>query len=285
MSTDNHTQIEYGAPIDTPVVNAPLGQLDAAIGNRLNLTTTQKASLVAALNEVKNLLDTKKLDDLAQPDDNTDLNASTARHGLLPKLNGDANSVLGGDGTWVPGGGSGSSSGHIIEDNGTPMEQRSTLNFTGDAVDVSDDGVEGKTIVHITSNPVGGSSGQVQFNDGGEMAGDVDLTFDQAANMFSIGVSTGAGKMQIGYSGSAAPDTPGAGTGLLYIPPSGKLHFKNAAAEDIELGETLTVSDGDALSYTGIKEIQYPDLNISQPSTGIVQVVGGYNPFMAEFFM
>jgi hypothetical protein len=48
-----------------------------------------------------------KLDDLGVPDDNTDLDATTARHGLLPKLDGDVGHVLRGDGTFgtVPGGG------------------------------------------------------------------------------------------------------------------------------------------------------------------------------------
>lgn len=41
-----------------------------------------------------------KLDDLATPDDNTDLDASTARHGLLRKLSGGTTVYLRGDGTW-----------------------------------------------------------------------------------------------------------------------------------------------------------------------------------------
>ncbi len=41
-----------------------------------------------------------KLDDLASPDDNVDLNASTLAHGLLPKLSGSASDVLRGDGTY-----------------------------------------------------------------------------------------------------------------------------------------------------------------------------------------
>lgn len=49
-----------------------------------------------------------KLDDLAAPDDNTDLNASTSWHGLLPKLSGIASNVLKGDGTWGAGGAGGS---------------------------------------------------------------------------------------------------------------------------------------------------------------------------------
>jgi hypothetical protein len=41
-----------------------------------------------------------KLDDLAAPDDNTDLNSDTDSHGLLPKLSGDSDTYLTGVGTW-----------------------------------------------------------------------------------------------------------------------------------------------------------------------------------------
>lgn len=42
-----------------------------------------------------------KLDDWAAPDDNTDLNASTGTHGLLPKLSGNSAQYLSGAGTWT----------------------------------------------------------------------------------------------------------------------------------------------------------------------------------------
>jgi hypothetical protein len=45
--------------------------------------------------------DAIKLDDLATPDDNTDLNATTGRHGLLPKLGGGTTNFLRADGTWA----------------------------------------------------------------------------------------------------------------------------------------------------------------------------------------
>ena len=50
-----------------------------------------------------------KLDNMLAPDDNTDLNATTARHGLLRKLDGDIGHVLRADGAFgtVPGGGGG----------------------------------------------------------------------------------------------------------------------------------------------------------------------------------
>jgi hypothetical protein len=54
--------------------------------------------------------DAIKLDDLASPDDNTDLNASTSAHGLLPKLGGGTTNYLRADGTWAaPAGGGGGS--------------------------------------------------------------------------------------------------------------------------------------------------------------------------------
>jgi hypothetical protein len=43
-----------------------------------------------------------KLDDFAAPDDNTDLNATTGAHGLLPKLGGGTTDFLRADGAWAP---------------------------------------------------------------------------------------------------------------------------------------------------------------------------------------
>ncbi len=49
---------------------------------------------------IEKLTDGLKLDDLQPPDDNTDLNASTLNHGLMPKLDGNGSHYLAGDGTW-----------------------------------------------------------------------------------------------------------------------------------------------------------------------------------------
>jgi hypothetical protein len=51
--------------------------------------------------------DAIKLDDLATPDDNTDLDATTGYHGLLPKLTGNVSVFLSGQGTWIAPAGSG----------------------------------------------------------------------------------------------------------------------------------------------------------------------------------
>jgi hypothetical protein len=53
--------------------------------------------------------DSIKLDDLAAPDDNTDLDATVSAHGLLPKLGGGTTNFLRADGTWAaPAGGTSS---------------------------------------------------------------------------------------------------------------------------------------------------------------------------------
>lgn len=46
--------------------------------------------------------DALPLDDLAEPSDNTRLDATTSAHGLLPKLSGNSGEALRGDGTWGP---------------------------------------------------------------------------------------------------------------------------------------------------------------------------------------
>lgn len=49
---------------------------------------------------VEKLTDGLKLDKLEEPDDNTKLDASINKHGLLPKLSGNSTTYLCGDGSW-----------------------------------------------------------------------------------------------------------------------------------------------------------------------------------------
>src|SRR6056297_2547662 len=63
-----------------------------------------KAALTHATRHQSGGADAIKLDDLASPDDNTDLDASSTAHGLLPKLPDDATKRLDGTGSWVDGG-------------------------------------------------------------------------------------------------------------------------------------------------------------------------------------
>ena len=72
-----------------------------APNNATYVTTTANSTLT---NEV--LTSSLKIDDFAAGDDNTDLDSSTSRHGLLLKLGGGTTNFLRADGTWnAPSGG------------------------------------------------------------------------------------------------------------------------------------------------------------------------------------
>jgi len=90
-----------------------LAQLDAGIATITMLNThaglTTGVHGVGAGTVAKTAdITATKLDDFTAPDDNTDLNASTSKHGLLPKLDNTATNYLNGTGAWsVPAGGGG----------------------------------------------------------------------------------------------------------------------------------------------------------------------------------
>ena len=64
--------------------------------------TTWKKSLITRLwTWIMGKLSTFKIDDLAEGEDNTDLNTNTSRHGLCPKLTGNNEHFLRGDGTFA----------------------------------------------------------------------------------------------------------------------------------------------------------------------------------------
>lgn len=67
--------------------------------NLLNLPTSMTPTTHATSHQSGGS-DAIKLDDLAAPDDNTDLNASTSKHGLLPKLSNVATEFLNGTGAF-----------------------------------------------------------------------------------------------------------------------------------------------------------------------------------------
>ena len=79
---------------------------EVSLGTGLAMTGTVLSSTLEDKHKTKHERggdDAIKLDDLDVPDDNTDLNASNVRHGLLPKLSGSPTTFLSGDGQWVTG--------------------------------------------------------------------------------------------------------------------------------------------------------------------------------------
>lgn len=72
----------------------------------LTLTTTASTSVTLPTSGTL-AVTTQKLDDWGAPDDNTDLNATSSAHGLLPKLSNVVTEFLNGQGGWTtPAGGS-----------------------------------------------------------------------------------------------------------------------------------------------------------------------------------
>lgn len=103
--------------------------------------------------------DAIKLDDLAAPDDNTDLNATTGAHGLLPKLGGGTTNFLRADGTWAaPPGGSGlpdtGANGIVVRNSATPTTVNRSIAANSSngrlGLDVLDgDGVSGNPTIGL----------------------------------------------------------------------------------------------------------------------------------------
>jgi hypothetical protein len=89
------------------LVAAATGKTTPVDADTLPITDSENANVVKSLT-MANLwawaqakLTTYKLDDLATPDDNTDLNASASNHGLMRKLSGVATQMFTGDGSWT----------------------------------------------------------------------------------------------------------------------------------------------------------------------------------------
>lgn len=115
-----------GDPGEVRSVNGEIGDVVLAavdvgadpVGAAAAVTAAHSAdtTFIHGIADTGQLLTTAtKLDDLATPDDNTDLNASTLRHGLMRKLSGSALEFLNGAGAFtVPAGsGGGSGSGNV----------------------------------------------------------------------------------------------------------------------------------------------------------------------------
>jgi len=118
-----HNQIDSDTAdaVDGPssVTDERVAVFDGATGKLLKEAALTIAGLLARANhtgtQLKNTIsdfahasdhqsggsDEIKLDDLGAPDDNTDLDASSSAHGLMPKLSGNSGEYLDGTGAWV----------------------------------------------------------------------------------------------------------------------------------------------------------------------------------------
>lgn len=91
--------------------------------------------------------ETIKLDDFAVPDDNVDLDFSTARHGLVPKGT-DVGNFLRDDGTWAAGGGGGGITVVAANDSSAAWKAAATSS-DGSVCDAVDDEVNIKAAIEL----------------------------------------------------------------------------------------------------------------------------------------
>lgn len=79
------------------------------------------------------------------------------------------------------------SSGHTIQDEGTPLTARANLNFVGSSVTVTDDAGNNATVVTISGGTITGTDTHVMFFDGANTpAGDAGFTYNKTSNTATI---------------------------------------------------------------------------------------------------
>ena len=81
-------------------IGGALADSDTIVVKQLD-SVNKKSLLTRFWTYIMGKLVTYKIDDLAQGDDNTDLDANAARHGLCPKLSGNSSHFLRGDGAFA----------------------------------------------------------------------------------------------------------------------------------------------------------------------------------------
>jgi hypothetical protein len=117
-------QIAYSALSGAPTIPSASSATPQVLG-------TASAGTSADFSRADHVHTLPKLDDLATPDDNTDLNASTARHGLLPKLSNNSAQYLDGTGAWTtPAGSSGGTDSGLVLAEATSIGGSMIATFT-----------------------------------------------------------------------------------------------------------------------------------------------------------
>jgi len=206
-----------------------------------------------------------KLDDLGTPEDNTDLNASTSAHGLLPKLPNEVTHFLDGTGVWAA-----LASGDIptlnqdttgnaatvtFVDNDSTNENNQLL-FAGNAAESGNCVVESDSDLHY--NPSTGTlTATVHSGAGGGLT--------VLGSAYSIDTTFEAGLRNGIVSGVTVTDVSGINIswteGVAYV--DGSMFVVNAdASEDI--------ADNDITYLYVLKDNATMQKSVTEPTTGVV---------------
>lgn len=118
------------------------------------------------------------------------------------------------------------------------------------------------------SGTPGGSSTQIQFNDGGSFGGDADWTWDKTNNVAYLN-----GLLRFGYQSTIG--TPAASSGYLYFKTDGWAYAKNAAGREFKWGQPYGSSQ--QIQYHGGGDTTSAEAEFTyNPTTNTIKVDSAY---------
>ena len=202
-------------------------QIDNHIASNSNPHSVDAADVAAATTSTK-------LDNFATPDDNTDLNATTGHHGLLPKLGGGTTNYLRADGTWAEpaGGGTGFTPVVYPDNEEISTDGSNNIYFSG----------QGTTYVYSGLNSIIISS---QIGSAGNLS---DLTIDSDKDWNNKGIHN------LNYISSQIISGGCISGGTLGIISGGSLNFVNGKIEsgkNVDNEENISLTSDRSVDMKG----------------------------------